>query len=180
MGLRELPWWKAILALLGLLAGHPYVPYQQVDVTVPVSRRAARRRKVAMWVAWGLFPAGLIFFAYSAGAWIPGLVWTSVGVMLAGAIAGIAELRMTPGILLKRDGRIVIRRVHAAYAAAVSSALASSPVMSPGPSPVAAPRTQRAGWMADPSGQYELRYWDGQRWTERVSTNGQQSISPVG
>ncbi|HKO85810.1 MAG TPA: DUF2510 domain-containing protein, partial [Actinomycetota bacterium] len=25
------------------------------------------------------------------------------------------------------------------------------------------------GWLADPSRRHELRYWDGQRWTEHVS-----------
>ncbi|MFT4866542.1 MAG: hypothetical protein ACI8RE_002740 [Ilumatobacter sp.] len=31
-----------------------------------------------------------------------------------------------------------------------------------------------AGWYADPSGRYELRYWDGNAWTEHVSRAGQQ------
>ena len=31
-----------------------------------------------------------------------------------------------------------------------------------------------AGWYSDPSGRYELRYWDGTAWTEHVARNGQQ------
>ncbi|MBV9593935.1 MAG: DUF2510 domain-containing protein [Actinobacteria bacterium] len=27
-----------------------------------------------------------------------------------------------------------------------------------------------AGWMPDPKGRPELRYWDGRRWTEFVAT----------
>jgi uncharacterized protein YxjI len=31
-------------------------------------------------------------------------------------------------------------------------------------------------WYPDPSGRFEVRYWDGTRWTEHVSTNGVQSV----
>lgn len=40
--------------------------------------------------------------------------------------------------------------------------------------PVAAQPTVPAGWYADPSGRYELRYWDGNQWTEHVARGGQQ------
>lgn len=35
-----------------------------------------------------------------------------------------------------------------------------------------------AGWYADPSGRYELRYWDGTAWTEHVARGGQQYTDP--
>ena len=35
-----------------------------------------------------------------------------------------------------------------------------------------------ANWYKDPSGRFELRYWNGSAWTEHVATNGQQSIDP--
>ena len=35
-----------------------------------------------------------------------------------------------------------------------------------------------AGWYADPSGRFELRYWDGGAWTEHVSRAGQQFTDP--
>lgn len=36
-------------------------------------------------------------------------------------------------------------------------------------------------WAADPFGRFELRYYDGARWTEHVSTGGTQTIdAPVG
>jgi Protein of unknown function (DUF2510) len=49
--------------------------------------------------------------------------------------------------------------------------------------PVAQPAQQQtavapAGWYADPSGRYELRYWDGTQWTEHVSRAGQQFTDP--
>jgi hypothetical protein len=35
-----------------------------------------------------------------------------------------------------------------------------------------------AGWYADPSARFELRYWDGAQWTEHVSRAGQQYTDP--
>jgi hypothetical protein len=39
----------------------------------------------------------------------------------------------------------------------------------PAPVPAAGPP---AGWHPDPSGKYQHRWWDGQRWTAHVGTNG--------
>ena len=36
-----------------------------------------------------------------------------------------------------------------------------------------------AGWHPDPTGQFEQRYWDGERWTEHVHAAGVQSVSPL-
>jgi hypothetical protein len=49
----------------------------------------------------------------------------------------------------------------------------SAPESAPTPEP-AVP----AGWYADPSGRFELRYWDGTAWTEHVSRQGQQFTDP--
>jgi uncharacterized protein DUF2510 len=38
----------------------------------------------------------------------------------------------------------------------------------------AAPGTP-AGWLADPAHRHEQRYWDGSRWTEHVSSGGEQT-----
>ena len=39
--------------------------------------------------------------------------------------------------------------------------------------------TPQAGWFPDPTGAFEHRWWDGQKWTDKVASNGQQSTSPV-
>jgi uncharacterized protein YxjI len=39
--------------------------------------------------------------------------------------------------------------------------------------------TTPANWYPDPNGRAELRYWDGNAWTDHVSTGGQQSTDPV-
>jgi hypothetical protein len=60
-------------------------------------------------------------------------------------------------------------------------------VVTPEPTPVVAAAVTTAattaaaapaGWYADPSARYDLRYWDGSEWTEHVSRNGQQATDP--
>jgi len=72
---------------------------------------------------------------------------------------------------------------------------AAEPIATPEPTPVperepvaaaapAAPAaaasvpTTPAGWYPDPSGRYEMRYWDGDKWTEHVSRQGQTYTDP--
>lgn len=44
------------------------------------------------------------------------------------------------------------------------------------PAPCLAPPAEAtAGWNSDPSGRFEVRHWDGQRWTQHVSTGGTTS-----
>jgi hypothetical protein len=47
---------------------------------------------------------------------------------------------------------------------------APAPQLAPGPPP---------GWFPDPSGRFDLRWWDGARWTETVSRGGVQSTDPL-
>jgi hypothetical protein len=54
----------------------------------------------------------------------------------------------------------------------VSAPVAASPVAA---APVV---TTPAGWYPDPSGRFEMRYWDGTAWTEHVSRQGQQFTDP--
>ncbi len=63
------------------------------------------------------------------------------------------------------------------------AAQVSEPEPEPQPEPAAeaAPAAESAvpaGWYADPSGRFELRYWDGTAWTEHVSRAGQQFTDP--
>ena len=39
--------------------------------------------------------------------------------------------------------------------------------------------TAPAGWLADPTGRHELRYWDASLWTQHVSDNGVASVDPL-
>ena len=36
-----------------------------------------------------------------------------------------------------------------------------------------------ANWYKDPSGRFEMRYWNGTQWTEHVARGGQQFTDPA-
>src|SRR4051794_30617176 len=40
--------------------------------------------------------------------------------------------------------------------------------------------SEPAGWLPDPYGRFQQRYWDGSQWTAHVVTNGQQQVDPLG
>lgn len=62
--------------------------------------------------------------------------------------------------------------------AAEPEPVAETPAAEPEPVAPAAEPAVPAGWYADPSGRFELRYWDGAAWTEHVSRAGQQFTDP--
>ena len=63
-------------------------------------------------------------------------------------------------------------------AASQPQTAAANPVASPAtPSTGSVPNVP-ANWYKDPSGRYEMRYWNGTQWTEHVATAGKQSIDP--
>jgi hypothetical protein len=62
-----------------------------------------------------------------------------------------------------------------AASAAVPAGWSATPPVSPTP-PLP---TIEAGWHRDPSGRHEVRWWDGQRWTEHVATQGQPSTDAL-
>lgn len=54
-------------------------------------------------------------------------------------------------------------------------AYAPAPAYTPAPAPAYNPAPAvPSGWYADPAVRFELRYWDGNAWTEHVSRAGQQ------
>lgn len=59
-----------------------------------------------------------------------------------------------------------------------SSAPDPTPAVAPAAEPTGSSAAAPAGWYADPSSRYELRYWDGSTWTEHVSRGGQQFTDP--
>jgi Protein of unknown function (DUF2510) len=40
-------------------------------------------------------------------------------------------------------------------------------------------RIRGRGWLIDPTRRHQIRYWDGARWTERVSDNGRRGNDPL-
>jgi hypothetical protein len=63
------------------------------------------------------------------------------------------------------------------YSGAAASEPASTTAAAPAAATTSVPTTP-AGWYPDPSGRYEMRYWDGDKWTEHVSRQGQTFTDP--
>jgi hypothetical protein len=61
--------------------------------------------------------------------------------------------------------------------AAAAAAPASVPAP-PSPPPAPAAPSIPAGWYPDPSGRFELRYWDGNAWSEHTARQGQMYTDP--
>ena len=64
---------------------------------------------------------------------------------------------------------------------AAAAAVAAEPAPAPAPpSPPPAPATPSipAGWYPDPAGRFELRYWDGNAWSEHTARQGQMYTDP--
>ena len=47
------------------------------------------------------------------------------------------------------------------------------------PVPLPATAATSASWLPDPTRRFQLRYWDGNQWTDHVSSNGVQSTDTV-
>ena len=96
----------------------------------------------------------------------------------AAAGAGAADAVTTPAAEVPASAAATAATTTpastAAPAAAATPAAASSTSAGSTPAASAAP----AGWYADPSSRYELRYWGGSQWTEHVSRAGQQFTDP--
>jgi hypothetical protein len=63
-------------------------------------------------------------------------------------------------------------------ALAVPTGAAAVPPSPPAPTSLPAPSVP-AGWLADPGGRHELRYWDGGRWTDHASDAGVAVVDPA-
>jgi hypothetical protein len=61
---------------------------------------------------------------------------------------------------------------------AATAAVASTPAVATAAASSSGSANTPAAWYADPSGRYELRYWDGSEWTEHVARGGQQFVDP--
>jgi hypothetical protein len=62
---------------------------------------------------------------------------------------------------------------------ASDTAFMAATTVEPAPAtPVAPVSSVPAGWHPDPSKRYEMRYWDGDKWTEYVSSQGQTYTDP--
>lgn len=86
-------------------------------------------------------------------------------------------------VILPIAGALILVLVGAVLAAVVALRRNRARRLLPAPAAQAmatvGQATGPAGWFADPGRRHELRYWDGQRWTEHVSDHGTQGVDPI-
>jgi hypothetical protein len=99
----------------------------------------------------------------------------AVGTSVGPAILRTVILTIAGSLILLLAGAVL------AVVVAVRRNRARRPLPAPAAQPVATrgQATGPAGWFADPGRRHELRYWDGQQWTEHVSDRGTQGVDPV-
>jgi len=116
--------------------------------------------------------------------------WSVVQIVPAGTV--IVAYLSRPATGASSDTATTATAATAAVAAtAAATPVVDAPAPAPAPAPAAEPMAAAApapapapadavpaGWYPDPSSRFELRYWDGTRWTEHVSRGGQQSTDP--
>ena len=119
--------------------------------TAPDNDVAERANEDANAISGGVVAAGAAGVAAATGA------QDDVGELAADAAAGAVS-------------NVIAESADAAAEAATATDAATAAA--------AAASTVPAGWYADPSSRYELRYWDGNAWTEHVSRAGQQFTDP--
>ena len=99
----------------------------------------------------------------------------AVGRSVGPAIFGTVTQPIVGALVLLLAGAVlaVVVAVRRNRARRMLPAAAAQPAGSWGQGSVA------AGWFADPGRRHELRYWDGQRWTEHVSDRGTQGVDAM-
>jgi Protein of unknown function (DUF2510)/Protein of unknown function (DUF3592) len=116
------------------------------------SRHYDRVNRVMGWVGWGM----IVVVALVAAT--VGLLFWPMAVVIGLLVAGVILAVM-----------VAVRRRRPDRQARASAAQARP--WGQGTVPV--------GWFADPRRRHELRYWDGQRWTEHVFDRGTQAVDPL-
>jgi hypothetical protein len=89
-----------------------------------------------------------------------------------------------PLVVLRKDDRRrefegLARSIYAQGPAAWQAPPQGPPPQAPAAAPVAQPPAAPAGWHPDPTGRFEIRYFDGANWTDHVARGGQQATDPV-
>jgi len=97
----------------------------------------------------------------------------------ATAAAATAQVVPTPTVITTSAPSPVAEPAGwgTAPAQAVPQAASTIPTITTSAAPVSVSGTP-AGWYHDPSGRFELRYWDATQWTEHVSRAGTQFTDP--
>jgi hypothetical protein len=100
--------------------------------------------------------------------------WVSAIAVVPGVYAGEQDLSGFWGWAVKSALRRRVTELERRLVSATSVDMVAPPAPEATAAPVAAP-----GWLADPTGRHESRYWDGGAWTDSVADQGATSTDPA-
>ena len=161
------------------MSGH--VPHEFTSISVSTYEAASlsallQERSADAWTVVSIVPAGTSVVAYlsrpvSGAATATASAASATPTSVAPEPAAASPASSTgAGWALQPDS--------ASSSTTSSSTAASASAVPAASTPAATSAAAPAGWYADPSGRFELRYWDGDRWTEHVSRGGTQHTDP--
>ena len=161
------------------MSGH--VPHEFTSISVSAYEAASlsallQDRSADAWTVVSIVPAGTSVVAYlsrpvSGAATATASAASATPTSVAPEPAAASPASSTgAGWALQPDS--ASSSTTSSWTAASASAVPAA--STPAATSAAAP----AGWYADPWGRFELRYWDGGRWTEHVSRGGTQHTDP--
>lgn len=160
------------------MSGH--VPHEFTSISVSAYEAASlsallQERSADGWTAVSIVPAGTSVVAYLSRP-VGGSATATPSTATASTATAVTPEPATPTPASSTGAGWALQPDSASSATtSSSSATTATPAASTtASSSAAAP----AGWYADPSGRFELRYWDGGRWTEHVSRGGTQYTDP--
>ena len=161
------------------MSGH--VPHEFTSISVSAYEAASlsallHERSADAWTVGSIVPAGTSVVAYLSRP-----VGGAATATASAASATPASVAPGPAAASPAPptGPRWARQPDSASSSTTSSSTAASASAVPAAStPAATSAAAPAGWYADPSGRFELRYWDGDRWTEHVSRGGTQHTDP--
>jgi len=163
------------------MSGHAPHEFSSVSVSAYESATLTgllQERSAEGWTVVSIVPAGTSIVAYLSR---PTGGSVATGAAAAAAAAAVTPEPVSPAPAATGAGWALQPESTSDTTSSASTATAAAtPTVTPSSTGVtgASSANAPAGWYADPSGRFELRYWDGGRWTEHVSRGGNQYTDP--
>lgn len=134
----------------------------------------------------------VVHIVYDGAAWFHAFIRHEGRVNVA-PFAGATEIGASGALASPASAADAASRIAPMTPASVAPSAVAQPAVTQPAAQVTTPATSTtpsptvgagsvpdvpANWYKDPSGRYELRYWNGTAWTEHVATGGRQSVDP--
>jgi hypothetical protein len=162
--------------------------WKGADTAVPRGdpgwRRAAGNPQI--WIWWVAYVTGQVLTFVGFSLLGPGED-PQGEIVVADLLAELDDVRLGISLFVGGQALLVLgAALGAGLVVSLSRRQQTAAAVFGGADPVAPPWGSRFGrpvsppaWHDDPTGRFDLRYWDGRLWTEHVTRDGEQTTDPV-